>query len=430
MNKLFLINKLIRGVDPKFYIFKNATILKPNSWLIILSLFIGYFLPIIEKSNMNILNLLGFFFITLVVGFLKSNSNNMDLLKILLFSLKKSMLSILSLNYIKTRLIYLIIIFPVLLTILEDYTYLLLNLGIMYNNIKMLQIFILNKDDKCLSEMWESYFYILLNNIFMLGLIYFFKSSPFLFIDGSSSSDEGSSNSNDKEFNSNSSNPKFNPNNLDFIKGTGLNQKEDGFINVNTTLPIINRELPELYSDRLIIRAPIYTDLDSYYSLRSQAEAMSDSGRGIPDADIFVTINKLERLIKGDKNNVYFFIFLKNPDGTEGDFIGDGGVHNFKSDSTGWPEFGYKLKKEFWGQGYATEFGKTFIKFWQSLPRKDVNITVASSSIDYNDGLCIKERLTAYTRNENLASQNVLLKIGFETFKGLKNGLVNWLKKI
>ena len=195
-----------------------------------------------------------------------------------------------------------------------------------------------------------------------------------------------------------------------------------------TTLPVIEDELPIIHTDRLIIRAPLYSDIDAYYSLRSQPEAMTDSGRGKPDANISDTFNKLERLIKGDKNNVYFFIFLKNIDGSEGDLIGDGGVHNFKSDSTGWPEFGYKFKKEFWGQGYATEFGKTFMQFWGNLPRKDVEISVAPSSIDFHDSLQVKERLTAYTRYENLASQNVLWKLGFQPFKGLKNGLINWRK--
>ena len=107
-----------------------------------------------------------------------------------------------------------------------------------------------------------------------------------------------------------------------FIYGTS--KQEDGFINVNTTLPVINNELPVITTDRLIIRGPAYSDIYNYYSLRSQPEAMVDSGRGKPDSDIFVTLNKLERLINGDKNNVYFFIFLKNSDGTEGDLIGDG----------------------------------------------------------------------------------------------------------
>ncbi len=427
MKKIFTMNPLI--ITTKLNIFKYVAImLQPNSKFILLALFISYFFPIIDKSSLNLFNLLGYFFIILVVGFIKSNSNNLDLLKILLFSLKKAMFRILSWNFIKLRLIYLTLIIPILLTISGDYTYLLLNFGLIFNNIKMLQNFMLNKDDECLSKIWESYFYILLNDICMLGLIYIFMSSPFLFIDGSSGSEDGSSNVNGEESNSNGSNP--NPENSYFFHGTTLSKEKDGFINVNTTLPVINNELPVIQTDRLIIRTPEYSDLYDYYSLRSQPEAMVDSGRGKPDSDIYVTFNKLERLIKGEKNNVYFFILKKNPDGTEGDLIGDGGVHNFKSDSTGWPEFGYKFKKEFWGQGYATEFGKTFLKFWQSLPRKDVNITVAPSSIDYHDGLYVKERLTAYTRNENLASQNVLLKIGFEAFKGLKNGLVNWQKII
>ena len=136
--------------------------------------------------------------------------------------------------------------------------------------------------------------------------------------------------------NSNDPNPNFNNSN-NFIYESESGKNSDNFIEVYTRLPVINEELPIIQTDRLIIRAPAYSDLDAYYSLRSQPEAMTDSGRGGPDFDINVTFNKLSRLIKGDKENVYFFIFLKNPDGSEGDLIGDGGVHNFKSDSTGWP---------------------------------------------------------------------------------------------
>ena len=304
-----------------------------------------------------------------------------------------------------------------------------------------------NKDDKYLSKIWENYFYLILNDILMLGLIFIYTGSPFLLIWESfyldyffnSSEVESSTNNSDPDYNnsySNSSDSDPNPNNSDpNSNNSNLNfqllsdQNNNDIIYVNTTLPYINRsELPTIYSDRLIIRPLVNSDIDAYHSLRSQPEAMRDSGRGRPDVNISETLNKLERLIKGDKNNVYFFIFLKNIDGSEGDLIGDGGVHNFKSDSTGWPEFGYKFKKEFWGQGYATEFGKAFMQFWGSLPRKNVEIPVSPSSIDYYDSLQVKERLTAYTRNENLASKNVLRKLGFQSFEGLKNGLINWRK--
>ena len=140
-------------LSTKLNIFKYAaTIFLSNSMHIIIALFISYYFPIIEKSSINILNISGYFFIILVVGFIKSNSNNLDLLRILLFSLKKAIFRILSLNFLKSRLIYLILIFPIMYTIFRDYTYVLLNFGLIFNNIKMLQNFLLNKDDKCLSK--------------------------------------------------------------------------------------------------------------------------------------------------------------------------------------------------------------------------------------------------------------------------------------
>ena len=395
--------------------------------LLALSLFISYYFTFIGKNYINSFYLLGFTF-TLALGFIIYKNNYKYLFKLLLSSFKNAMFSVFNINFIKTRLIYLIIVLPLLLIILGDYTYLILNFLFIFNNVKLLQNFLVNRDNECLSKILESYFYILLSDIFMSGLIYIYMSSPFLFNGETSNSENGGCNSNEGESNPKGSNLDPNPNNSDWIYGTGSSQDDENFIDVLTTLPVVNGELPIIYTDRLIIRAPEYSDIDAYYSLRTQPEAMTDSGRGKPDANISETLNKLERLIKGDKNNVYFFIFLKNLDGSEGDLIGDGGVHNFKSDSTGWPEFGYKFKKEFWGQGYATEFGKAFMQFWGSLSREDVVIPVAPSSIDNHDNLYVKERLTAYTRNENLASKNVLQKLGFQTFEGLKNGLINWRK--
>ena len=222
-------------------------------------------------------------------------------------------------------------------------------------------------------------------------------------------------------------NSKFNSNGALFYV-TNSNKEEQDFIEVITTLPITDSDFPIIYTDRLILRVPVYSDIDAYYTLRTQPEAMMDSGTGKPDVNFKATLNKLNRLINRDKDSVYFFIFLKNPDGSEGCFIGDGGVHNMKSDSSGWPEFGYKFKKEFWGKGYATEFGKAFMEFWINLPRKDVKIEVNFSSIDYQSSIQVQERLTAYTRYVNLSSQNVLEKLRFQIFEGLNNELINWRK--
>lgn len=354
------------------------------------------------------------------------------MLKLLLLSSKKATLKIFSLYAIKKILIVLIILYPttLLLSYLEGYTSILFSSLFIIKYLYLLYKFFVSREDKYISNIWENCIYSFINYIFMLVLMDIinslgFKLMHFLRNEETSGSENSLYKSDGGESNPNGSNQNFNHNIPD--NATDPSQG-DYFIYVQTTLPVNEGELPIIHTDRLILRAPKYSDLDAYYSLRTQPEAMTDSGRGLPDDNLSVTLNKLTRLINKDKDSLYFFIFEKNPDGSEGALIGDGGVHNFKSESTGWPEFGYKFKKEYWGQGYATEFGKAFIKFWGNQPRKDVEIPVAPSSVDYTDNLQVKERLTAYTRNENLASKNVLLKLGFQSFKGLKNGLINWRK--
>ena len=50
------------------------------------------------------------------------------------------------------------------------------------NNLRILQDIMVNKDDKYLSKIWENYFYLILNDILMLGLIFIYTGSPFLLI--------------------------------------------------------------------------------------------------------------------------------------------------------------------------------------------------------------------------------------------------------
>ena len=79
MKRIITMNPLI--ASNKFNIFKYIdTMFLSNLTYIIIALFISYYFPIIEKSSLNIFNILGYFFIILVVGFVKSNSNSLDLL--------------------------------------------------------------------------------------------------------------------------------------------------------------------------------------------------------------------------------------------------------------------------------------------------------------------------------------------------------------
>ena len=199
-------------------------------------------------------------------------------------------------------------------------------------------------------------------------------------------------------------------------------------VTISTTLPYVEDYILEpITTDRLIIRPLLLSDIEVYRTLRSQPEAMAHSSRGRPDLDTSETLAYLQRLQPPYHNShLYFGIFLKKSNGDEGDLIGDGGVHKFVSDQTGWPEFGYKLKKEYWGCGYATEFAKAFLEFWWSLPRTDARIQIAPSSVYPRDTPRVVEQVYAWTTVDNIASKRVLQKAGFEFFEGLDNGLVNW----
>lgn len=205
------------------------------------------------------------------------------------------------------------------------------------------------------------------------------------------------------------------------------------FTIVATTLPTFEKGNLHftITTDRLIIRPLVRSDLEAYHSFRIQPEAMAHSRRGRPDANIAETQARLEKLLEPSPNTLaYCGIFLKKSDGNEGELIGDGGMWDITSEQTGWPVFGYKFKKEHWGHGYATEFATAYMQFWWTIDRTNVHISVASCSVNFTDGILAPEQMYAWTTKENKASQRVLEKVGFRSFEGLDNGLINWRLEI
>lgn len=200
-------------------------------------------------------------------------------------------------------------------------------------------------------------------------------------------------------------------------------------VTISTTLPSIKDDsVGFLETTRLIIRPLLYPkDLEAYRTIRAQPEAMTSSNSGFPDSTMEKTESKLKRLQPPYcDSHIYYGIFLK--DGTkEGELIGDGGVHQFTGTSSGWPEFGYKFKKEHWGLGFATEFAKAFmIHWWNNLPRDRRQIAVIPGSLDFQVSSETPEQVCAWTKNGNKKSERVLEKLGFQIFKGLDNGFTNW----
>lgn len=116
---------------------------------------------------------------------------------------------------------------------------------------------------------------------------------------------------------------------------------------VTSTLPVIGENIQELVTSRLIIRPLLFSDLEAFRTLRSEAGAMNSSTRGRPDKDS-ETEDYLENLQSPFKDSrMYFGIFLKNPDGSEGELIGDGGIYKILNTDSGFPEYGYKFKQQF-----------------------------------------------------------------------------------
>lgn len=183
-----------------------------------------------------------------------------------------------------------------------------------------------------------------------------------------------------------------------------------------------------ILTDRLILRLFNPMDADAFHSLASQPEAMeSDGGYSVTFA---FTNDRFFPLLPIDTSFFYFGIFLKKSGDSEGDLIGSGGVHDTVSLETGWPRLEFKFKKQYWGQGYATEFLTAFLEFWWKLPRQRSVVTIHESLVDpQNTTGHTPELLYAWTKPDNLEAQKVLQKFGFEYLDGLDNGLLNWTLK-
>ncbi|KAI1657674.1 acyl-CoA N-acyltransferase [Daldinia decipiens] len=186
-------------------------------------------------------------------------------------------------------------------------------------------------------------------------------------------------------------------------------------IKVKTYLPTQpfppNAERKPIRTERLVIRPFTEEDLDAIYAIRTQPEVMHFSAVGQIDAskDETRTSYLACYLPPNDIRNYHNVLCLAST----GELIGMGGMP--KTDLLfGWPEVGYMLKKEYWGQGYATEFLRAFVDHWWTLPRSEAEIEVAAESVDRSGE--VPEMLSAIADDENLASKHVLEKAGFQKF--------------
>ncbi|CAL5874566.1 uncharacterized protein PFLUO_LOCUS8862 [Penicillium psychrofluorescens] len=193
------------------------------------------------------------------------------------------------------------------------------------------------------------------------------------------------------------------------------NSETDGFATVRSSLPTLplpsNSERPTLTTTRLLIRPLQPTDLEAIYVLRTRPEVMKWTSAGCIDKDIEKTREVLNRFLPpNDTATLNYAICLKST----GELIGQGGCHLYRA-KHGWPEVGYMLREEFWGQGLATEFLGAWLQFWGRLPRTEREIRVQKAMV--TDEGRVPEQLIAIIEPSNGASQKVLLRSGFEPFR-------------
>lgn len=132
----------------------------------------------------------------------------------------------------------------------------------------------------------------------------------------------------------------------------------------------------------------------------------------------------------------YFAIFLRG--GVyPSSFIGYAGIRPFKAQEVqdgnthcacGWPIFEFKFFRE--SIEIATEFAAGFFNWWWSLPREVLYFWVDSSTFPEDEFTAdisgVVEILFCCTFTDNLPGARILEAIGFESFEGMDNGMVNW----
>ncbi|KAJ5814890.1 hypothetical protein N7474_006667 [Penicillium riverlandense] len=189
----------------------------------------------------------------------------------------------------------------------------------------------------------------------------------------------------------------------------------DDFVTVRCSLPTLPlpsiSERPTLTTARLLIRPNQPTDLEALYVLRTQPEVMKWTTAGCIDKDIERTRELMNGFLPpNDTATLNYAICLKST----GELIGQGGCHVYRA-KHGWPEVGYMFRKEFWGQGFATEFLGAWLQYWGGLPRTEQEVRVEKAMVT-GEGR-VPEQVIALIEPSNGGSQKVLLRSGFEPFR-------------
>jgi ribosomal-protein-alanine N-acetyltransferase len=144
-------------------------------------------------------------------------------------------------------------------------------------------------------------------------------------------------------------------------------------------------------SERLGFRQWQTSDLPTFIEMNADAEVMRFFPAPLGAEE---SIALAERIIKGIEEYGYGFFAVDRRE--EGDFIGFIGLINttFESHFTPCVEIGWRLRKEFWNKGYATEGAKRCLQYGFETLKLD--------------------EIYSFTPSPNLPSARVMQKIGMQ----------------
>ncbi|KAL7620521.1 hypothetical protein AAE478_009516 [Parahypoxylon ruwenzoriense] len=186
-------------------------------------------------------------------------------------------------------------------------------------------------------------------------------------------------------------------------------------VKVRTRFPTsplpLNSERSPIHTERLVIRPFALNDLDGIHAIRRQPEVMIYTSVGRIDANKAETQLFMSRFLPPKDAETYNTVICL---ASTGEIIGTGGMHQ-QNPTFGCPEIGYMFKKEYWGQGYATEFLRGFLDQYWTLPRSGLETEVDAAMVDGPGE--VPEMLAAMVESHNIGSKRVLEKAGFREFK-------------
>jgi RimJ/RimL family protein N-acetyltransferase len=144
-------------------------------------------------------------------------------------------------------------------------------------------------------------------------------------------------------------------------------------------------------TERLVIRSLLISDLDSFFELESNPKVLQyATGEVKTLLECEKELNELIEKYDSDKNDFWIYGIERKIDKQ---FIG---TLALVKDDAGDDEIGYRFIERFWGNGYASELCEGLIIYCKQIGMKKIIGNVV---------------------NENIASEKILLKYGFEKVK-------------